>query len=83
MSAMAFQITGIQIVCSTVWLGAKKTSKFRVTGLCEENPPVNGEFPSQKASNAECVSIWWRHHDERIISCHQEGLQSDPSQCPR
>ena len=21
-----------------------------------------GEFPAQKASNAENVSIWWRHH---------------------
>ena len=26
----------------------KKTSKFRVTGLCEGNPPVNGEFPRTK-----------------------------------
>ena len=24
--------------------------------------PVAGEFPSTKASNAESVSIWWRHH---------------------
>ena len=24
---------------------SKKTSKFRVTGLCEENSPVTGEFP--------------------------------------
>ena len=23
---------------------------------------VSGEFPAQKASNAENVSIWWRHH---------------------
>ena len=22
-----------------------------------------GEFPAQMASNAENVSIWWRHHD--------------------
>ena len=40
----------------------KKTSKLRVTGLCEGNPPVTGWFPSQRASNAENVSIWWRHH---------------------
>ena len=31
----------------------KKTSKLRVTGLCEGNPPVTGGFPSQRASNAE------------------------------
>ena len=41
---------------------SKKTSKFHVTGLCVGNSPVTGEFPAQKASNAENVSIWWRHH---------------------
>ena len=41
----------------------KKISKLRVTGLCEGNSPVSGEFPAQRASNAEYVSIWWRHHD--------------------
>ena len=40
----------------------KKTSKLRVTGLCEWNSPVVGEFPAQMASNVENVSIWWRHH---------------------
>ena len=40
----------------------KKTSKRRVTGLCEGNSLVTGEFPAQRASNAENVSIWWRHH---------------------
>ena len=44
------------------WRKSKKTSKFRVTGLCGGNPPVTGGFPSQRASNAENVSIWWRHH---------------------
>ena len=38
------------------------TPKLRVTGLCEGNSPVTGEFPAQRASNAENVSIWWRHH---------------------
>ena len=32
------------------------------TGFCEGNPPVTGGFPSQRASNAGNVSIWWRHH---------------------
>ena len=40
----------------------KETSKLRVTCLCEGNSPGTGEFPAQKASNAETVSIWWRHH---------------------
>ena len=34
---------------------SKKTSKLRVTGLCA----------GQMASNAENVSIWWRHHGSR------------------
>ena len=37
---------------------SKKTSELRVTGLCEGNSPVTGEFPTQRASNAENVSIW-------------------------
>ena len=41
---------------------SKKTLKFRVTGLCAGNSPVTGEFPTQRASNAENASIWWRHH---------------------
>ena len=45
----------------------KKTSKLRVTGLCAGNSPVAGEFPAQKASNAENVSIWWRHHEHRAV----------------
>ena len=32
---------------------SKKTSKPRITGLCEGNSPVTGEFPAQRASNAE------------------------------
>ena len=43
---------------------SKKTSKLRVTGYCERNPSVTGGFPSQRASNAENVSIWCRHHGE-------------------
>ena len=31
---------------------SKKTSKLRITGLCEGNSPVTGEFPAQRASNA-------------------------------
>ena len=39
-----------------------KTSQLRVTGLCEGNSPLTGEFPVQRANNAENVPIWWRHH---------------------
>ena len=34
-----------------------KTSKLHVTGLCDGISPVAGDFPMQKASNAENVSI--------------------------
>ena len=64
MSAMASQITSLTTVYSTVYLRrrSKKTPKLRVAGLCVGNSPVIGEFPAQRASNAENVSIWWRHH---------------------
>ena len=41
---------------------SKTTSKLRVTGPCVGNSPGTGEFPAQMTSNAENVSIWWRHH---------------------
>ena len=63
MGTMESQITSLTIVYSTVWSGAEKTSKHRVTDLCVGNSPVTGEFPAQMASNAENGSIWWRHHD--------------------
>ena len=44
----------------------KKTSKLCVTGLCEGNPPLTGGFSSQRASRAENVSIWWRHHETDV-----------------
>ena len=34
---------------------SKETSKLRVTGLCQGNSPVTGEFPLQRASNAENI----------------------------
>ena len=46
---------------------SKKTSKLRVTGLCEGNSPVTDEVPAQRASNAENVSIWWRHHRKKFF----------------
>ena len=42
-----------------------KISRLRVTGICEGNSPVTGEFSAQRTSNAENVSILWRHHLKR------------------
>ena len=63
-SAMVSQIIRVSMDCSKGLSKhrSKKIPKLRVTGLCGENPPVTGGFPSQGASNAENVSIWWRHH---------------------
>ena len=52
---------------------SKKTSKLRVTGLCARNSPGTGKFPAQMASNAENVSIWWRHH-ELAITNHSKAV---------
>ena len=66
MSKIASQITSLTIVYSIVYSDAdQKTSKLRVTGLCE--------FPAQMASNAENVSIWWHHHDGDMSSPLDNG----------
>ena len=64
MGTIASQITSLASVYSAVWLGAdqRKHKKLCVPGLCAGNSPETGEFPAQRASNAENVSIWWRHH---------------------
>ena len=46
----------------------KKTSKLRVTGLCEDNPTATGGFPSQRAGNEGNVSVWWHHHVRRAVN---------------
>ena len=40
---------------------SKKTSTLHNSGLCVGNSPVTGEFPIQKSSKMENVSIWWHH----------------------
>ena len=57
MGAMASQITDVSIVYSTACSGADQR-KIKAP----RHWPLWGDFPSQRASNAENVSIWWRHH---------------------
>ena len=61
MNAMASQITGLSIVYSNICPGADQRKHQTSTPLTF----VRGihRFPAQRASNAENVSIWWRHHD--------------------
>ena len=62
MSTIASQITSLTIVYSTVYSGADQR-KHQSSASLALNSPGTGEFPAQRASNAENVSIWWRHHD--------------------
>ena len=76
MGAMAFQITGISTVCLSVGPGVHKRNvqiprHWPLWGVSTGNPPG---FPSQRASYAEYVSIWWRHHvvclSVHLSPCH-------------
>ena len=61
---------------------SRKTSKLRVTGLCVGNSPGTGEFSAKMASNAENVSIWWRHHvkkGQQVANVH--ALVTSKSTC--
>ena len=62
MGSIASQITSLTIVYSIVYSDANQR-KHQSSASLAGNSPVTGEFPSQMASNAENVSIWWRHHD--------------------
>ena len=59
---------------------SKKASKFRVTGLCEGNSPVTGDFPTQRTGNAENVSIWWRHPDPDFAFADMEQVSDSESE---
>ena len=63
MSALAFQTTGVQMVCLAVCSGADQRKPQSSASLAlVRRIPVTGKFPAQTASNTENVSIWWRHH---------------------
>ena len=64
MTTMASQITSLTVVYSTACSDAdqRKHKVPRHWPLCGEYTGT-GEFPAERASYAENVSIWWRHHD--------------------
>ena len=62
------------------WHRSKKTSKLHVTGFCEGNSPVTGEFPTHKANDAENVSIWWRHKNIERHTAHAIVSWHNPKQ---
>ena len=68
MRAMASHITSVSIVCSTVYSGTDQR-KHQSSASLVWNSPVTGEFPAQRSSNAENVSIWWRHCVKHLVTC--------------
>ena len=67
MSAMASQITRLMIVYSNVYSGGDQRKHQSSASLAF----VRGiQFPTQRASNVENISIWWRHHDICIFPWH-------------
>ena len=65
MSAMASQITGVTIVYLTVCLGVDQRKHHSSASLAFVRG-INGEFPTQRTSDAENVSTWWRHHAQTV-----------------
>ena len=57
MGAMTSQITSLTIVYSIVYSGADQRKH-----QSSMSPVFVRGIPAQSASNAEIVSIWWRHH---------------------
>ena len=64
MTTIASQNTSLTVVYSTVYSDAdqrKHQSSASLAVVWEFTG--TGEFPAQRASYAENVSIWWRHHE--------------------
>ena len=59
MGTMASQTTSLTIAHSTVYSGAHQRNREapRHWPMCAGNLPLTGEFPAQRVSNAENISI--------------------------
>ena len=67
MDTMASEITSLAIIYSVfIQAQIKENIKAPRHWPLLGNSPVIGEFPAQMTSNAENVSIWWRHHETHI-----------------
>ena len=93
MRVMASQITGITIVYSTICSGADQRKHQSSTSLAfvrrihwqQLNSPH-----AQRASNAENIFIWWRHHvrlaitvSADVVNRYSSKLDLIPSQIAR
>ena len=55
---------------------SQKTSKLRVTGLCEGNSPVTGEFPAKGPATRRHDVIMSIYLTRRSPLSHQRGLRT-------
>ena len=67
MSTMTSKISSLTIVHSTVYSGADHRKHQNSASLASVRWAVSGEFPTQRASNAKNVSIWWRHRELCVV----------------
>ena len=69
MKSAASQIIGASIVCWSFRSGSDQSKYQGAVSLAfvRENPAVTGGFPSQRASDMENGSSWWRHHDDSSV----------------
>ena len=66
MGAVASQITSLTIVYSTVYSDGEQRKH-------QNSASLPSEFPAQIASNAENISIWWRHRETFVLYTPQFG----------
>ena len=66
MSAMASQITDVSMVCSSVCSSAGQRKHQSPAALAFVKG-IHRWIPLTKASNAEIVCIWWRHHGDVLL----------------
>ena len=77
MSSMASEITDVYVVYSTACSGAdqRKHQSSALQAFVMGILPATNEFPAQRASNAENVSIWLRHHALAALDIVSEAFQ--------
>ena len=63
MGAIASQITSLAIVYSTIYSGWNQIKHHSSASLAFVRGIPRWPVNAQMTSNAENVSIWWRHHD--------------------
>ena len=82
MGDIIFQLTD-SIVCSKTFPNQHqrqhKSSAFMVLG--EGNPLVTSGFPSQRARNAESISISWCSHYAILVTANAEWIPNRHSGC--